>query len=118
MTELLSTKHATKKTGENKFLYVVFKRPIYTIQFVAFDSYSGICDRVNTRKTNFKFRHQLTSKNLTSALVSIRQSKNCMRQIVLCRQTLVSGMFICISYIYLFKIIMFGFWKLIYGRVT
>ena len=25
-------------------------RPIYTIRFVAYDSYSGICDRVNTRK--------------------------------------------------------------------
>ena len=25
-------------------------RPIYTMRFVAYDSYSGICHRVNTRK--------------------------------------------------------------------
>ena len=30
-------------------------RPIYTIRLVAYDSYSGICDRVNMRK-NARFQ--------------------------------------------------------------
>ena len=30
-------------------------RPIYKIQFVVYDPYSGVCDRINTRK-NVRFQ--------------------------------------------------------------
>ena len=63
--------------------------PIYRIEFVLYDSYPGVCDWMNTRKTSgFKFRHQRMSKNLASVLVFIRQNDNRMRQIVSCRYTI------------------------------
>ena len=55
---------------------MVILKPIHTIRFVAYDSYSRICDRVNTRK-----KRQISP----SANVFIRQSKNYMRQITSCR---------------------------------
>ena len=31
-------------------------RPIYKIRFVVYDPYSGVCDRINTRK-NVRFKN-------------------------------------------------------------
>ena len=53
-------------------------RPIYSVRLVVYDSYSGVCDRINTR-TNVTFQIS------TLALVSIRQNDNRIQLIVSCK---------------------------------
>ncbi len=62
-------------------------KPIYTIRFIVYDSDPGVCDRINTC-TNVMLQVSpptINQKNVSSALIVIRQNDNRIGQIVLCR---------------------------------
>ena len=64
-----------------------FKPILHTIRFVVYNSDPGVCDRINTR-TNVMLQvspSTINQKNVSSALIVIRQNDNRIGQIVLCR---------------------------------
>jgi hypothetical protein len=62
---------------------------VYTLRLIVYDSFSGVCHWVNTRKLGYIWNFFLTKRQwiMARALILIRQNTNRTRLIVACKRS-------------------------------